>query len=212
MRTAMAEAGLKEPAPAALRSRIEAALPQPSAQIITPRQFSRPSRRSFFGGFAAGGMLSAAIAATLVLGVFRNDREQTIANEVVSAHIRSLQAGHLMDVETSDQHTVKPWFNGRLDFSPPVTDFAKDGFPLVGGRLDYIGGRPVAALVYQRAKHVINVFMWPASGNATGAERTETEHGYNVERLTVAGMNCWVVSDLNQQELGKFVELIRAKG
>ncbi len=88
----------------------------------------------------------------------------------------------------------------------------KDGFPLVGGRLDYIDGRPVAALVYQHAKHVINVFMWPTTGDATSAERIETEHGYNVEQMMVAGMNCWMVSDLNQVELDKFAELIRAKG
>jgi anti-sigma factor RsiW len=93
-----------------------------------------------------------------------------------------------------------------------VNDFAKDGFPLVGGRLDYIDGRQVAALVYQHGKHVINVFMWPSAGAATSAERIETEHGYNVEQLIVAGMNCWVVSDLNQRELDKFAGLLRARG
>jgi anti-sigma factor (TIGR02949 family) len=122
MRSAMASADLKETAPASLRARIEAALPQPSARIITPRQFARPSRRSFFGGFAAGTALSAALAASLVLTVFRNDQDQAIADDVVSAHIRSLQVGHLMDVETSDQHTVKPWFDGKVDVAPPVID------------------------------------------------------------------------------------------
>jgi len=209
---AVSGAGLKMTAPAHLRSRIEKALPLPPARVIVPRKFFQPSRRTFFGGFAVGTALSAALAASLVLTVVGTDQQQTIANEVVSAHIRSLQAGHLMDVETSDQHTVKPWFNGKLDFSPPVNDFVKDGFPLVGGRLDYIEGRPVAALVYQHGKHVINVFMWPTTGTATSAERIETEHGYNVEQLTVAGMNCWVVSDLNQMELDKFANLIRAKG
>jgi anti-sigma factor RsiW len=121
-------------------------------------------------------------------------------------------AGHLLDVVSTDQHTVKPWFNGKLDFSPPVTDFAKDGFPLVGGRLDYIEGRAVSALVYQHGKHVINVFMWPAAGDETSAERIKTEHGYHVEQLVVAGMNCWVVSDLNPQELDKFAGLLRTKG
>ena len=122
MRAAMAAANLKERAPAHLRSRIEAALPLPSAQIIKPSKFFQPSRRTFFGGFAVGTMASAAIAASLVLTVTRNDQDRTIADEVVSAHIRSLQAGHLMDVETSDQHTVKPWFDGRVDVAPPVID------------------------------------------------------------------------------------------
>jgi anti-sigma factor RsiW len=123
-----------------------------------------------------------------------------------------MMGSHLMDVASTDQHTVKPWFNGKLDFSPLVTDFAKEGFPLVGGRLDYIDDRPVAALVYQHGKHVINVFMWPSSSTTTSAERIEPAQGYNVEQLMVAGMNCWVVSDLNQPELKTFAELIRAHG
>jgi anti-sigma factor RsiW len=135
-----------------------------------------------------------------------------VEREVISSHVRSLMGSHLMDVVSTDQHTVKPWFNGKLDFSPPVTDFKKDGFPLVGGRLDYINDRPVAALVYQHGKHVINVFMWPSASDTTSAERIQPEQGYNVEQMTVAGMNCWVVSDLNDTELKAFAELIRAHG
>src|SRR3984957_18886705 len=144
--------GRKMTGPPPLRSRIEKALPLPSARVIAPRKFFQPSRRTFFGGFAVGTALSAALAASLVLTVVGTDQQQTIANEVVSAHIRSLQAGHLMDVETSDQHTVKPWFNGKLDVAPPVIDLTAQGFRLLGGRLDYIDGEPVASIVYRRRK------------------------------------------------------------
>ena len=212
MRTRLKDEAFRFEAPAALKERIRRAIPaSPSS-----RAGAYPSRRGtwvprairFAVPMAIGAML-ALIVAPRTIGPALNQR---LASEVVASHVRSLMAAHLMDVASTDQHTVKPWFNGKLDFSPPVNDFAKDGFPLVGGRLDYIDGRPVAALVYQHGKQVINVFMWPTAGDATSAERIETEHGYHVEQLTVAGMNCWVVSDLNQQELDRFARLIRAKG
>ena len=210
MRQAMAGASLKEKAPANLRGRIEAALPQPSAQIIAPRQFFQPSRRSFFGGFAVGTALSAAVAASLVLTVFRGDQEDTIAGEVVSAHIRSLQAGHLMDVETSDQHTVKPWFDGKLDVAPPVIDLTAEGFTLVGGRLDYIDGEPVASVVYQRRKHVINLFVAQRLGSEHAAVSDRTIQGYNVRHWSEQGLDFWAVSDLAGDELDEFVQKISA--
>lgn len=210
MREDIAAARLKEAAPAQLRSRIEAALPAPSAPIMAPRQFVRPSRRAFFGGFVAGGALSAALAASLVLAVFRNDREQTIADEVVSAHIRSLQAGHLMDVETSDQHTVKPWFDGKVDVAPPVIDLTAEGYTLVGGRLDYIGGEPVASVVYQRRKHVINLFVAQRLGAARADVGTRTIQGYNVRHWSHGGLEFWAVSDLEGPELNEFVQKIAA--
>jgi len=206
MRAAMARATLKEPAPVALRSRIEAALPSASAQINSPRPLSRPSRRWFFGGFAAGAALSGAIAASLVVTVFRIDQERMIAGEVVSAHIRSLQAGHLMDIETSDQHTVKPWFNGKLDVSPPVVDLTTQGFTLLGGRLDYIDGEPVAAVVYQRRKHVINLFVAQRLGRARAGVSSAAMQGYNVRNWSEGGLDFWVVSDINAPELDEFVQ------
>jgi anti-sigma factor RsiW len=210
MRQSMAVASLKEKAPAHLRSRIEAALPQPTARVIAPRQFFQPSRRSFFGGFAVGTALSAAVAASLVLTVFRSDQEASVADEVVSAHIRSLQAGHLMDVETSDQHTVKPWFNGKLDVAPPVIDLTSEGFTLIGGRLDYIDGEPVASVVYQRRKHIINLFVAQRLGAAHAAVSDRTIQGYNVRHWSEQGLDFWAVSDLAGDELDEFVQKISA--
>jgi anti-sigma factor RsiW len=207
---AVSAADLKQTAPARLRSRIEKALPLPSARVITPRKFFQPSRRTFFGGFAVGTALSAALAASLVFTVVGTDQEQTIANEVVSAHIRSLQAGHLMDVETSDQHTVKPWFNGKLDVSPPVIDLTAQGFRLLGGRLDYIDGEPVASVVYQRRKHIINLFVSQRLGASHGGAKIEAIQGYNARHWSEAGLEFWAVSDIAPDELDEFGQIIAA--
>jgi anti-sigma factor RsiW len=210
MRQAMAAIDLKQSAPASLRGRIEAALPAPSAQVIAPGNFFQPSRRTFFGGFAVGSALSAAIAASLVLTVFRHDQNQQVADEVVSAHIRSLQAGHLIDVETSDQHTVKPWFNGRVDVAPPVVDLTAQGFTLLGGRLDYVDGEPVAAVVYQRRKHVINLFVAQRLGANQASAVAQTIQGYSVRHWSEAGLDFWGVSDLAGDELDEFVQKVSA--
>jgi anti-sigma factor RsiW len=205
---AVSGAGLKMVAPAHLRSRIEKALP--SARIIALRKFFQPSRRSFFGGFAVGTALSAALAASLVLTVAGTDRQETIASEVVSAHIRSLQAGHLIDVETSDQHTVKPWFNGKLDVSPPVVDLTAQGFRLLGGRLDYIDGESVASVVYQRRKHIINLFVAQRLGASHASTRIESIQGYNVRHWSEAGLDFWAVSDIAPDELDEFGQVMVA--
>jgi anti-sigma factor RsiW len=211
MRDALAAAKLKETAPASLRSRIDAALPQPPARVINAREkFLRPSRRGFFGGLAAGTALSAAVAASLMLTVFRTDQDQTITDEVVSAHIRSLQPGHLMDVETSDQHTVKPWFDGKVDVAPPVIDLTAEGFTLLGGRLDYIDGAPVASVVYSRRKHIINLFVARRLGREHDFVTARTVQGYNVRHWSDQGLDFWAVSDLDPEELGEFVGKISA--
>jgi anti-sigma factor RsiW len=212
MRTRLKDEAFRFEAPAALKEKIRRSLPAATISRSNGYQSRRGAWVQRTVRFAVPMAIGAMLALIIAPRTMAPALNQQLANEVVASHVRSLMATHLMDVASTDQHTVKPWFNGKLDFSPPVNDFVKDGFLLVGGRLDYIEGRPVAALVYQHGKHVINVFMWPTTGTPTSAERIETEHGYNVEQLTVAGMNCWVVSDLNQLELDKFANLIRARG
>lgn len=203
-------AALKEAAPTHLRSRIEGSLAAQAKPNVAAQRFFWPSRRGFFGGFALGSALSAAVAASLVLAVMRDNQQQTIADGVVSAHIRSLQAGHLMDVETSDQHTVKPWFNGRVDVAPPVVDLTAEGFTLLGGRLDYIDGEPVAAIVYQRRKHLINLFVAQRLGARHNSALSEAIQGYNIRHWSQGGLDFWAVSDLAGDELDEFVQKIEA--
>jgi anti-sigma factor RsiW len=131
-----------------------------------------------------------------------------MTQELVACHVRSLLADHLTDVASSDRHQVKPWFAGKLDFAPGVVDLSSDGYPLIGGRLDYLGHRSVAAVVYRRRQHVINLFVWPS--DRTGDElRSETKSGYQLVRWTQAGTVYWAISDLNLGELNQFAELIR---
>ncbi len=137
--------------------------------------------------------------------------ENRMAQEIVSAHIRSLMAKHLTDVASSDQHTVKPWFNGALTFSPPVTDPAAQGFPLIGGRLDVLGTHPVAAVVYQRRKHIINLFIWPTTRSESTTDKFLAQRGYNLVHWDEGGMECWAVSDVSRGDLQEFVHLVRSQ-
>jgi anti-sigma factor RsiW len=148
----------------------------------------------------------AALAASLFLVIGPINDRSSISDEVVASHVRSLLVDHLTDVATSDQHTVKPWFNGKIDFAPPVVDLVREGFPLQGGRVDYIGGRVVAALVYKRQSHVINLFVWPASsdGATTTLRTASSRDGYNIENWRVGGLNFWAVSDGNADDLAHF--------
>jgi anti-sigma factor RsiW len=136
------------------------------------------------------------------------DAGDAVAQEVVSSHVRALMGAHLFDVRSTDQHTVKPWFLGKLDFSPPVTDLAQAGFPLTGGRLDYVAGRPVAALVYTRGQHTINVFVWPEASDAVRSPDARAIRGFHVRHWTRGGMSYWAVSDVNDADLDQFVHAL----
>jgi anti-sigma factor RsiW len=158
---------------------------------------------------------AAALLAVIAVTIFRlgpgapgPSADDLLAQEVVASHIRSLMPGHLTDVPSSDQHTVKPWFNGRLDFSPPVKDLAGEGFPLAGGRLDYLGGRPIAALVYERRQHLINLMVWPAPRETDRSPTAAMRQGYHLLHWTQRGMNYWAVSDLNEDEMKEFIRLV----
>lgn len=148
-----------------------------------------------------------AVSAAWNIALFRSrlDPQQLLAANVLSAHVRSLTGTHLLDVPSTDQHTVKPWFNGKLDFAPNVKDV--EGFPLLGGRLEYFDGHPAAALIYGRRNHLINLFTWPSS--TSGAEASQTINGYHLQSWSGNGMTFWAVSDLNETELRQFISLYR---
>ncbi len=153
----------------------------------------------------AASLASLVIVSAISIGtLLRPSPTDALAQQVVSSHIRSLLANHLTDVASSDQHTVKPWFSGKLDFAPVVKDFASQGFPLTGGRLDYLDNRRVAALLYKRHQHTINLFLWPTSQSDSEPE-TLAIKGYNIVHWTQSGMTYWAISDVNASELKDFV-------
>jgi anti-sigma factor (TIGR02949 family) len=185
------------PAPLALRSRV-------STQTTRVRSM----RRTFTWAAAAALVLSVAGGVGLLRTSLSNG--DAIANSVVDSHVRSLMADHLFDVQSTDQHTVKPWFLGKLDFSPPVVDLASIGFPLVGGRLEYLAGQQAAALVYQRQKHTINLFVTPVRDGAVAGSDAQSIRGFHLRHWRRDGMTFWAVSDLNDAELTQFVTALRA--
>lgn len=145
------------------------------------------------------------------VGIWRTAlNRDSLTDQVVANHVRSLMASHLYDVQSTDQHTVKPWFHGKLDYAPPVTDFAAQGYPLVGGRLDVLSGRSVAAIVYQRRQHPINLFVWPTQ-RADSRPRNLTSNGYNLIHWRSSGMEYWLVSDLNDNELRAFAQMLQSE-
>ncbi len=205
LRLLMQTSSLKFQPPAGLRHRIQSAV----------RSAEQVEGRGWMSGPVLWRWLTVALSFASLAAVTwiafvspRGPGEDLLAQEVVSSHVRSLMAGHLTDIAASDQHAVKPWFNGKLDFSPVVKDFTAQGFILAGGRLDYLGETPAAAVIYRRRQHVINLFVWPAaSGRATGM-KTQSRRGYNLIHWTESGMTYWAVSDLNAGELREFARLV----
>jgi anti-sigma factor RsiW len=159
--------------------------------------------------WAAAAVLVVSVGGGIALLQSITTRGDAMVDDVVNSHVRSLMADHLFDVRSTDQHTVKPWFLGKLDFSPPVADLASIGFPLVGGRLDYLGGRPVAALVYQRQKHTINLFVSPEGDDPFKAIGVRSVRGFHVHHWIRDGMSFWAVSDLNDAELTGFARALQ---
>jgi anti-sigma factor RsiW len=197
-------------APASLRARIladlaaeatpSAAVPRRAAPVSGARWFNW---RGMASGFAMG-----ALCAVFTVGLYlRAGSDDRLADEVVAGHVRALMTGHVSDVVSTDRHTVKPWFAGKLDFSPPVWNEQPGEFPLVGGRVDYLNKRAVAALVYKRNEHVINVFVWPTSEKDRAGVSGVARQGFQSLKWTAAGMQYWAVSDVGVEELQRFFEL-----
>ena len=208
-------------APTGLRERIQSSLreeiAEQPARTVAPdarpqSATKQPEPRSILFGtswnwlaLAAAIVFAAIIAWNLLPGLQRPDAEQFLATQLIASHVRSLMANHLADVASSDQHTVKPWLDAKLDFAPPVVDLTNAGFPLIGGRLDYLDNRPVAALIYQRRKHFINLFVWPASDASRRTAPKEISHqGYHLVHWVEGDFNYWAVSDVNKEDLQNF--------
>ena len=190
--------GVRHSAPAGLKGRISAA----------PEFSPRPAARNRLPGWLAPGV-AGALAASLAIVTFTGPTQTAVMDQqVISGHVRSLQPGHLIDVQTINKHVVKPWFNGRIDFSPPVPDLADQGFPLVGGRLDSVGGKTVPAIVYKRRLHTVNVFVWP-EGN--GRDRSFEQDGFAVTEWSQGELRFAAISDIPLAELRQFEQLYRRR-
>jgi anti-sigma factor RsiW len=216
-------------APAELRERIQSSLREQIAEqskgggsilrdarplIAEKRPESRPI---LFGtswnwlALAAAIVFAALIAWNVLPRLQRPGDDQFLATQLIASHVRSLMATHLTDVASSDQHTVKPWLDAKLDFAPAVVDLSNEGFPLIGGRLDYLDNRPVAALVYQRRKHFINLFVWPAAPDETRTPKTITRQGYQLLHWVDSDFNYWAVSDVSSNDLQAFKQQFEAQ-
>jgi anti-sigma factor RsiW len=207
LRKVIAGQSLYFKAPPTLTRRVRTAVRQASRAQAPPARRLWDSSRLWLRMLAP----AAAVALVLLLGLpwlTHTSAESRLAQEVVSAHVHSLMADHLTDVASTDQHTVKPWFTGKVTFSPPVADLAAQGFPLLGGRLDVLEEQPVAALVYQRRKHFINLFIRPSARDVGAPEKSLAQRGYNLVHWTEGGMDYWAVSDVSRTDLQEFAQAV----
>jgi anti-sigma factor RsiW len=199
VRNLLRSEGVRHSAPASLSRRI-ASMPE----LAAPRA-SNDNRLLRWLGPGVIGALAASLA---LVTLMPPGADSVVEQEIVSSHVRSLQPGHLTDVQTTNQHIVKPWFNGRIDFSPPVPELADQGFPLAGGRLDSINGKTVAAIVYHRRLHTVNLFIWPARD---AAERSFVKDGFTVKEWSRNGLRFAAVSDIAPAELQQFHKLFEQR-
>ena len=206
LKDAIQDSNLRYVAPPELVKSVRKSLRMPAEKSASPRwQWFKPA----FVGFATATALCAVIAAVTIYQFRGPSQEMQLASVVIEDHVRSMQGGtsHLVDIPSSNQHVVKPWFNDKIDYSPKVTDFVDKGFPLVGGRLEYLNSRNVAVLVYKRYQHVINVFVYPVKKDS--AQEVYQKDGYNVIYWAREGMQYCVVSDLNLAELQQFAGMLK---
>ncbi|MEI9892865.1 MAG: zf-HC2 domain-containing protein [Chthoniobacter sp.] len=206
LRGALQNSELRFSAPDSLRRSISTAVEQ-AAKAERASTSTRPWFH--YSGWAAAAAVIAVSFVTFQLSSGRH--EDRLLADLTASHVRSLMVDHLTDVASTDQHTVKPWFDGKLDFAPPVKELREAGFPLLGGRMDFIEGHTAAALVYGRQKHFLNLFIWPATSPSPADPRASQRNGYNVIRWSDGKMACSVVSDLNETELREFVRGWSAK-
>jgi anti-sigma factor RsiW len=203
VRESVRAASVQYAAPAALRDAVKRRLASSSG---VPSPHPRTDYWAWVRWPVLNFGLGAALAASVMFFVLTPGNDG-LADQVLASHVRALQPGHLEDVVSTDQHTVKPWFDGRIDFAPPVKNLAAQGFPLDGGRLDYLNGRPVAAMVYVHGKHPINLYVWPSPGVPDTAPSERTRNGYNLTHFVQNEMTVWVISDLERGQLAEFVRL-----
>jgi len=213
LRARISASSLRFAGPSDLPGKIAATLGVRSVDLNPHYTSARPARRSVprqaLWVASCAGALFALVSVALISRP--PSAESLLAQQIRDGHVRSLMAEHLADVASSDRHRVKPWFAGKLDFSPWVEDLSQEGFSLVGGRLDYLDNRQAAALVFKRREHVINLFLWPSDNDRSEPLRPLRENGYQIVHWRDSGMTCWAVSDINAEELREFAELVRSR-